>query len=188
MSQPRRLRTRSLPPCVDVRQRKPSSFGSNRQPEPVGSGPERASIGSGSRSTGKQGTRPLIQVGHVALRWRGVGWGLLLGPIAQEVERSALDGDDADRNLLGSPDRHMDGRFRFTLAGLACVAERSERVWTVTVAEVSVARSESLARAIEAASGGIVAGELADEMARNVEASASTGRVATRRRPVAPVR
>ena len=84
----------------------------------------------------------------------------------------------------------MDGRFRFTLAGLACVAERSERVWTVTVAEVSVARSESLARAIEAASGGIVEGELADEMARNVEASASTGRVARRpgRRRVAPVR
>jgi hypothetical protein len=36
MSQPRRLRTRNLPPWVQVRQRNPFSFGSNRQPGQVG--------------------------------------------------------------------------------------------------------------------------------------------------------
>src|SRR5205807_1654294 len=36
---------------VQVRHRKPSSFGSKSQPEPVGISPDRASIGSGSRST-----------------------------------------------------------------------------------------------------------------------------------------
>ena len=53
----------------------------------------------------------------------------------------------------------------FRLAGLACVAERNDTVWTVTVADVSYARSESLAEAIVEAAGGTVAAEVAREAA-----------------------
>jgi hypothetical protein len=54
MSQPRRERARKAAPCVQTRQRKPSSFGSKVQPRPWGIVPDRASIGSGSR----RATRP----------------------------------------------------------------------------------------------------------------------------------
>lgn len=59
--QPRRLRTRSSP-CVQTRQRNPSSFGSNNQSAPCGIGPDFASIGAGSRST----WRPTIPLGRAA--------------------------------------------------------------------------------------------------------------------------
>jgi hypothetical protein len=54
MSQPRRERARKAAPCVQTRQRKPSSFGSKVKPRPWGIVPDRASIGSGSR----RATRP----------------------------------------------------------------------------------------------------------------------------------
>jgi hypothetical protein len=64
----------------------------------------------------------------------------------------------------------MDGRYRFRLAGLACVAERHETVWTVTVADVSYARPESLAETIVEAAGGTVAAEVAREAADGFDA------------------
>ena len=79
----------------------------------------------------------------------------------------------------------MDGRYRFRLAGLACVAERHDTVWTVTVADVSYARSESLAEAIVEAAGGTVAAEVAREAADAFEARSSTGPIAERNKPAA---
>ena len=79
----------------------------------------------------------------------------------------------------------MDGRYRFRLAGLACVAERHDTVWTVTVADVSYARSESLAEAIVEAAGGTVAAEVAREAADAFEARSSTGPIAQRNKPAA---
>jgi hypothetical protein len=79
----------------------------------------------------------------------------------------------------------MDGRYRFRLAGLACVAERNDTVWTVTVADVSYARSEILAEAIVEAAGGTVAADVAREAADAFEARGSTGPIAQRNKPAA---
>ncbi len=66
----------------------------------------------------------------------------------------------------------MNGRrVTFHVSGLACVAEHDADGWMVTVGNVTYARAESLAAAIEEASGGLVRGENASKVASVVQDS-----------------
>jgi hypothetical protein len=73
------------PPCVQTRQRNPSSFGSNSQPRPVGIGPDRASIGSGSRCCSFRTSRLGPQRGHRREKQSASGF----RPISSLASRSA---------------------------------------------------------------------------------------------------
>jgi hypothetical protein len=63
----------------------------------------------------------------------------------------------------------MSGRrCTFIASGLRCNAEHLDDEWRVTVAEVTVARAPDLARAIEEATGGLIAGEAASRAASSI--------------------
>jgi len=56
-------------------------------------------------------------------------------------------------------------RCMFIASGLRCDAQERDGEWLVTVANVTIARSPDLARAIEEATGGLVAADAASDAA-----------------------
>lgn len=63
----------------------------------------------------------------------------------------------------------MSGRrCTFIASGLRCKAEQLDDEWHVTVADITVARASDLARAIEEATGGLIAGEVATRAASSI--------------------